>query len=315
MPGRRQSAHTHHRRALVVYMFCLLAVAVSLSSCKPDQQVSDDAFHPEIDTPAYSTGKGPVIILDEAHANFHTVGGRYKPFAGLLERDGYMVRPATSRVSRGLLSACTIFAISVPTSKGNQSAYSKEEIALLRDWVKNGGSLLLITDHMPDPPAISELAAAFGIRVNNGYVLNEHPDEPMSDVFFRRTDGTLRDHLITNGRSESEKIHSVTSFTGCAFQANAAFQPLLVFGPDKVSWMTREEGNFAPDTPKVNVEGWFQGGVLEYGLGRVAFFGEAGMFTAQFIGKERTPFGMNVPSARDNAQFLLNVVHWLSGTL
>ncbi len=50
-------------------------------------------------------------------------------------------------------------------------------------------------------------------------------------------------------------------------------------------------------------------------LCRLAFFGEAGMFTAQLIGKERIPFGMNVPIARDNAQFLLNVVHWLSGIL
>ncbi|UCC28964.1 MAG: DUF4350 domain-containing protein [Phycisphaerales bacterium] len=254
-------------------------------------------------------------MLDEAHANFHTVGGRYKPFSRLLERDGYVVRAATSRVSSELLSACTIFAISVPTSKENRSAYSKEEIQLLREWVEDGGSLLLITDHMPDPPAIAELAAAFGIRVSNGYVLNERPGESRGDVCFRRTDGTLRDHPITNGRSDREKIHSVTSFTGCAFQAGAEFYPLLVFGPYKLSWMTRKQGEFLPDTPKVDVEGWFQGGVLEYGKGRLAFFGEAGMFTAQLIGKERIPFGMNVPMAKDNAQFLLNVMHWLSGIL
>ena len=87
---------------------CLLTLAASLSSCSPDRQVPDESFQPEIGTPAYSVGKGPVIMLDEAHASFHTVDGRYKPFVRLLERDGYVIRPATSKVSWELLSACTI---------------------------------------------------------------------------------------------------------------------------------------------------------------------------------------------------------------
>jgi hypothetical protein len=40
-----------------------------------------------------------------------------------------------------------------------------------------------------------------------------------------------------------------------------------------------------------------------YGSGRVAVIGEAAIFSAQ------------VPEASRNAQFLLNVVHWLTGLL
>ena len=49
--------------------------------------------------------------------------------------------------------------------------------------------------------------------------------------------------------------------------------------------------------------------------GRVAAFGEAAMFSAQLGGPESLPMGMNAPEAGQNAQFLLNVFHWLSGDL
>lgn len=58
-----------------------------------------------------------------------------------------------------------------------------------------------------------------------------------------------------------------------------------------------------------------QGAVLRFGRGRVALFGEAAMFTAQLAGPTRKPVGMNAPEAGQNAQFVLNLLHWLSGLL
>lgn len=60
-----------------------------------------------------------------------------------------------------------------------------------------------------------------------------------------------------------------------------------------------------------------QGAVLRFGKGRVAVFGEAALFSAQErLGKDgRTLMGMNRPDATQNPQFLLNVVHWLSGLI
>src|SRR5215469_8750801 len=55
------------------------------------QQVADLKYKPPIPRPAYEAGKGPRVALDEAHHNFHTAEGRYKPFAELLRRDGYRV--------------------------------------------------------------------------------------------------------------------------------------------------------------------------------------------------------------------------------
>jgi len=69
------------------------------------------------------------------------------------------------------------------------------------------------------------------------------------------------------------------------------------------------------DTPRVPIKGWHQGVVMKVGKGRVAIFGEAAMFSAQLQGPQKRPMGMNAPGAKQNTQFLLNVIHWLSGLL
>ena len=78
------------------------------------------------------------------------------------------------------------------------------------------------------------------------------------------------------------------------------------------------QATFDPETTDVlDVGGWAQGAVLEVGIGRMAMFGEAAMFSAQEqIGREEHKLmGMNRPDAEQNPQFLLNVMHWLSGLI
>jgi len=290
----------------------LIFVGATLSA----QQISDVKYKPEIKNPAYEAGSGPLIYLDEGHNNFHTLEGRYKPFKLLLERDGYVLKSSRNEITSQLLNKCKIFIISDPMSEKKKSAYSENEIIAMRNWVKNGGSLFLITDHMPDPPAIKKLAEAFGITVQNSYVFNSENEDFGGKIIFSRKNNTLGDHPITYGRSgHEERINSVTSFTGSAFKAGKKFIPLMTFGAHKTAWLIKKDGKFPKNTPKIDVEGWFQGGVQEFGKGRLAFFSEAGMFTAQIIGPQKTKFGMNVPDAKENSQFLLNIMHWLSGII
>jgi hypothetical protein len=82
-------------------------------------------------------------------------------------------------------------------------------------------------------------------------------------------------------------------------------------------FLPKEAWVFGVDTPKVSARGLVQGAVLRYGRGRLAVFGEAAMFTAQVYVQdgEVVRFGMNDPEAVHNPQFVLNVMHWLSGLL
>lgn len=306
--------------AVLVLVFSAFAFCLgqqTASTVEPPRTV-DRSFHPEIKNPAYPLGKGPLVLIDEAHNNFHTAEGTYLPFSALLSRDGYVVKKAETKITPDLLQSCSILVIAdaqPPGQKGDPPTFSQQEIDILNDWVGKGGSLFVITDHMPDPGAIEKLALSFGIQVNNGYVLNGYFSGRERPIVFRRSDGSLVDHPITNGRDPSEKIHSVATFAGSAFKEGPDFQPLLVFGQGRRSWMPKEYWKFPPGTPNIDIAGWFQGGVSEFGEGRIAFFSEAAMFTAQIFDQGRVRAGMNHPLGKDNAQLLLNVMHWLSSRL
>ena len=297
----------------------MMATALLASGVKA-QQVADTAFKPPIPNPAYQAGRGPVIMLDEAHFNFHTADGRYLAFAELLRRDGYVVKASRSRFDKASLKEGQILVIANALAERNQSdwslptpsAFSDEEVGAVRDWVNEGGSLLLIADHMPFPGAADKLASAFGVRFNNGYAIDEQAQGP---IVFKLSDGSLKEHEITRGRTDAEKIDRVATFTGSAFQVDREAQPLLVLRPTVVSFMTSVAGQIDDATPRTPVKGWYQGAVMRRGKGRVAVFGEAAMFSAQLAGPNRNPMGMNAPVAEKNPQFLLNLMHWLSGDL
>ena len=67
----------------------LACLALLLSASLPcvAQQVADREVAPAVSPPAFVEGKGPVVCLDEAHHNFHTLDGRFYAFAPLLRRD------------------------------------------------------------------------------------------------------------------------------------------------------------------------------------------------------------------------------------
>lgn len=288
------------------------------------QQVADTTSLPEIKNPAFSHSAGPVVMIDEAHNNFHTATGRYLPFAKFLKEDGYQVKPNTLQFSLKNLSECDILVISNAIHESNldnwtlptPSAFTEEEIIAVREWIRAGGALLLIADHMPMPGAAAELAAEFGVQLNNGFAFETKDGEVVRrPIIFRRSDGTLADHPITNGRNRDERIDFVATFTGQAFQSDDKAAGLLFFREHSISLMPKTAWQFEQDTERVLIGGWFQGVAKEFDKGRVAIFGEAAMFTAQRQGAQGRPMGMNTEVAAQNPQFLLNVMHWLSGLL
>jgi hypothetical protein len=284
-----------------------LVTAIAFAQVEPPR-IGDRGFEFEIEKPAHARGEGPVVLIDEAHNNFHTAAGTYKPFASFLEQDGCVIRRGRSKITEKELGSCKVLVISdaMPLEDG-KSPISEQEVKAIYNWVKEGGSLFLITDHFPDPPAVETLAAVFGVTLNNGYVLNTYPEKEEQPIEFKKSDGSLKPHKVT------ERIESVATFTGCAFKVHGRFVPLMVLGPGKRSWTPEKPYEFDENTKKVDVAGWCQGAVADFGKGKVAVFGEAAMFTAQLFGPEKKRVGMNHPAAKNNARFLLNLIHWLTG--
>ena len=110
----------------------------------------------------------------------------------------------------------------------------------------------------------------------------------------------------------------MTSFTGQAFRVVGDALSLMRMPDDWAVFLPTEAGLIGEATPYVSTRGLAQGALLEFGEGRVAVFGEAAMFTAQAWTRPdggTGRMGLNHPLAKDNAQFLLNVMHWLSGEI
>lgn len=300
----------------------LILAAMTIAAPAGAQQVPDSAFAPAIARPAFAEGAGPLVLVDEAHTNFHTTGGRYYAFTRTLRRDGYVVRGLRAPFTRQSLAGARVLVIANALHPGNDqgwalptpSAFTAEEIAAVEAWVREGGSLLLIADHMPFPGAAAELGAAFGVTMGNGFAYDS--TEQVSKMRFARGDGSLADHPISRGRDAAERVDSVFAFTGQAFRVSApGAEPLMTLARGSVLLLPEVAWQFSAQTRRENVGGQLQGAVLPHGSGRVAVFGEAAMFSAQLGGPQRQPMGMNDPRAPQNVQFLLNVMHWLTGVL
>jgi hypothetical protein len=285
------------------------------------QQVADSSFTVPFIAPAYPDGAGPVVLLDEAHANFHTLDGRYFVFGKVLRQDGYQVRPSRVPLSAGALAGARVLVIANalhPSNTGKwelptPSAFTAAEITAVRAWIEAGGSLLLIADHMPFPGAAGALAEAFGVHMRNGFAYDS--SRTNSRFAFTRASGRLAEHPVTDGRNAAERVDSVVAFTGQAFHVDAPGRALMTLERGTIVLEPRVAWQFDEKTPTVPGAGLLQGAVLTVGKGRVAVFGEAAMFSAQLGGARRLPMGMNDPAAPQNPQFLLNVMHWLSGLL
>ena len=306
----------------------MLIVIFLLAGCSSSEQVPDKTFNPLLSNPAYEAGAGPVVCVDESHNNFHTLDNRFWAFGDLLRRDGYVVEASKEKFSAAVLEHCRILVIANAQLESDEwdsypyptpSAFTQAEIESVQAWVRDGGALLLIADHMPLAGAAAGLASAFGVEFNNGFAVAAFEGEAERDAAFETPTifsietRTLIPHPITNGRTANESVTRLRSFTGQAFQAPASAQALLALPEGFVSLMPEKAWEFGPDTKTIPVGGWLQGAVMPFGSGRAAFFGEAAMFTAQRTGDE--PMGMNAPMAEQNFQFVLNVLHWLSGIL
>lgn len=295
----------------------LALLGVALHGATQAQQAPDREYRPAIAKPRHAPGSGPAVCVDEAHHNFHTLGDRFFAFGELLRRDGFRLRPHTQAFAPGL-DGCDVLVISNAQPNGGAwdeypyptpSAFTPAEIAVVKQWVNEGGSLLLIADHMPLAGAAAALAAAFDVEFVDGFAQRETGDEP--DLFTREHD-TLRDHAIVRG--DGDPVTVVRTFTGQAFRAPGA-EPLFVFPAGYVQLLPEKAWRFTPETRRMPVDGWLQGAVKRVGQGRAAFFGEAAMFSAQLAGPDRVPVGMNSPGAGQNHRFVLNLLHWLTGTL
>jgi hypothetical protein len=182
---------------------------------------------------------------------------------------------------------------------------------------------------------------ALGAEINTLRFWNTN--NPKAEPAYQNGDGSMLNLEFLNngaGSKENDTIPYVTTFTGHSFTASELpgmkLHPVLRFGDGPFTVLTEAQdayfGNNAdasnqntmvsllstqqlPDfvVPVVDASNQLQAAVVEHGKGRVAFFGEAGMFTAQIAADGATKMGMNSPLAEHNWKFVLNLMRYLDG--
>jgi hypothetical protein len=297
----------------------LIAICIFLAlTCLPAfaQQQADPEFDTSVESPAYKK-VGPRVMFDEAHHNFHTTDGRYKPFVDLLTKDGYNVIRNRQSFSKTRLSGFKILVISnalgaeeYDDEGADKQAFNDDEIAAVADWVKGGGALLLIADHAPFGGAAAALASRFGVDMSKGYTFDQQNSVAgnPTQLIFSRDNKLLAMHPITEGRNENERVKLVRSFTGQSLKGPEGSIDIL-----KLSDSATDKPTFQNET-SVSAAGRAQAIALKFGKGRLVVHGEAAMLSAQISGAEKRTMGMNTPG-NDNKQYALNLMHWLSGIL
>jgi len=274
----------------------------------------DPDFDSKVARPA-CTETHPRALFDEAHHNIDTAGGPYKPFADLIASDGYQVIPNREKFTRSVLDKADILVISNPLgaekkwSPGSEKpAFGDDECAAVRDWVSDGGALLLISNDGPMGSAAAGLAKWFGVEMSQGMVIDPKDSEGHpSQLVFSRENQLLGDQPITRGRDESERVGRVKTFTGQSLRGPEGSVAFLKLGE-----AATDKGR--PGGKPVSIAGRSQGLALPYGKGRVVVLGESRQLSALIFGVDREPMGMNVPGV-DNRQMALNIMHWLSGLI
>jgi hypothetical protein len=282
------------------------------------QQIVDPEFKAIVEQPAF-TKNFPRVLFDEGHNNTLTRMGRYKPFADLIVMDGYQVVVGRKVFNKEMLDTFKILVIANPLGAedaddagAEQPAYADNECDAVREWVKAGGSLLLIADHAPFSTAAEIMAKRFGVEMSKG--VTRDPASQGKDILsldwilFSRENKLLLENPITEGRTDAEKINRVLSFGGQSLKGPEGSWTFM-----KLSDSATELAP-APNDKEVSAAGRAQGLSLKFGKGRVVVLSEPGVLSAQVTGRERTPMGINSPGT-DNKQLALNMMHWLSGLL
>ena len=280
------------------------------------QSVADPDFRFVTEYPRYDNGKGPVVRYDEGHNNPFSLKGQYAAFAHVLEADGYRLDTHRQTITTETLLDTRVFvtvnALHDLENWGAQTgnAYTDEEVETLYNWVhQHGGSLFLITDQMPAAGSASNLAARFGFNLINGFAQRKDGQPEI----FSRARGNLTANPITD--VEGFAIDSIRCWVGTGFFPPPDAIIISSLGEDYDIFLPSDGSEMnhlaAASVPKITGMGLANGAILQCGRGRVVLFADGAPFYALLRGIKSDKRGMNHPDATQNAQFLLNIIHWL----
>jgi len=177
----------------------------------------------------YKERKGQVL-LDLAHDNDFQLEEFYLPTLRITSRGYSLEYLKKNKDLEEKLRFVDSFIIILP-----QADFPKEEVKLIKDFLKKGGKLLLIADPTR-PSQINKLATQFGIIFENDYLYN-----------LKENDGNFRYIYLKNFKSDSEITKNLEKIT---FYGAGSISPSewgIVFADENtLSSITETKETFSP---------------------------------------------------------------------
>jgi parallel beta-helix repeat protein len=169
----------------------------------PDNQVNESRENNNIASSSIYTITAGLVLFDESHGETFSIAPNakysYSKLASFLKAKAYEVKALNSMpITKEKLTNCSIFVISAPTKP-----FDTREVIAIREFVSNGGSLLLINEWGGDfrqGSNLNEIAENFGIVFKNDLVndptnnFHNTPSYALIHEFSR--------HSITKGVNE-----------------------------------------------------------------------------------------------------------------
>jgi len=196
----------------------------------------------------------------------------------------------------------------------NEITFTTDELNALHDWVSNGGSLLMFSEHAPLDKAVTPLFNKFGIQLSIGIVADslnsdttiKMPGWPQQSFLkFTSTNGLLNtEHPITKGEKKNERISNILTYVGGGLTGDGYTN---IFKLSSSAIIKKWSGSMPSGTPNSQC---LAGNV---GKGKLVALGDCNGFIAMNVksGGYKLSAGMHV-SGYDWKQFVLNTLHWLS---
>ena len=267
----------------------------------------------EVEDPTFEINDGPLIMFDSTHKNFFIQSHLIKPLVDLLINDGYRVSFLDKKFSKSSLSQASVlvvitalpFDFATENSAEDKNTFSENELNELQNWVNNGGSLLVFSEHAPFDQAINPLLRKFDIESSIGTTVDtinyESKYGPGMIKFENKNLNT--NHPIVTGKY---KVKKLVSFGGSAL-LGSKYENILKL--DESSFNVKHSTGIGPEG-----KGNSQGLAGMYGSGKIAAFGDSNGFTAMVFNMgdgTKMYAGMNT-EGYDWKNFVLNTFRWLT---
>ena len=299
-----------------ILLFLLLFTITSQA-----QMLNDTPFNANVVHPKFKKGYGPKILIDAGHHNFVVELGLNKPLFDVASSDGYQIKIDSMQFTKEYLSNYQLVVImsAMPFKYGSKNqvtdeiTFTTDELNALHDWVSNGGSLLMFSEHAPIDKSVTPLFNKFGIQLSTGIVVDslnsdtpiEMPSWKYSFLKFTSKNGLLNtEHPITKGEKKNERISNILTYVGGGLTGDGYTN---IFKLSSSAIIKKWSGSMPSGTPNSQC---LAGNV---GKGKLVALGDCNGFIAMNVksGGYKLSAGMHV-SGYDWKQFVLNTLHWLS---